>query len=191
MALEEYIQLCAVERQKSSIYSHLFTLFVTIIGGLMAYYAQNPDKNAKIITIVPLLMLIWFAFILFNNYYLKIVRASLIVIEEKSDEIQYKWYSDIFKERISLGISKPLYVVCLISLIAVAALCIIIGYEGLIQFLQTFETYKKMTREQITNVVSIYYIIYILFVLIAFAAAWFFTNLSYKKIDPHVWSEGG
>ncbi len=129
-ATDEYRELCHLERQKSSIYSHLFTLIITILGGFFAFYYQDQEKNAQFLIIVPILFLIWYSFIAFNFCYLLIIRKKLSMIESKYGGSSAGWYSNVFPKSISSGIAIPLYVICAIALIGMIWYCYDNGEEG-------------------------------------------------------------
>ena len=141
----EYIELCAVERNKSQIYSHLFTFFVTVIAAVFSIYAHNIEKNVVYMSLVPAFIVVWLAFVMFNLFYLKAVRRRLAELEEimcnnvrvrdRSDDKQsirceIIWYSKIYKNFISKGISRPLYSVNIILLLIVIIASSILGFKG-------------------------------------------------------------
>lgn len=95
--LATYQAMMALERQKASIYSNLWTfLFSGIILLLGFYYRSDNPDSFKILLAVPPVILIWLHFILFNHFYLRNLREYINFIEEKL-KLRPSWFRDIFE----------------------------------------------------------------------------------------------
>ena len=121
----EYRELCALERKKSSIYSQLFTIFATGMGGASAFYFNDPG-NAFILLIIPVLAIFWGAFTAFNSCYLKVLRTEIKRVEEGvlREKLKTKWFSGKFSSEISGKIVSPLFLLCAVVIIFILYYCL-------------------------------------------------------------------
>lgn len=158
----EYEALCGTERTKSNTYSHIFTIAITIIVALVSLYASNPVVNSKILLVIPIVLLVWFSFVLYNMLYLRIIRLRLAFIEKKlkekepedkgqnKDEIP-QWFSGIYPKIVTKGLSRILIVVNIFIFLGITLFSLWFGYDGFKQFLceynTPFETYIEWEAE--------------------------------------------
>lgn len=198
-----YRSLSAIERSKSAIYSNLYTIYVTIVGGFFAIFFQgnqlSDDQNiplekalslskelktllqrdltdnekvaaildplktnvsdfgeivssfihtsSSLLALLPILTIIWFAFVMFNHAYLKIIRCTLSnienTIESKLSGDVTCWYRDIFNARISKGISRVLVVVTVAGVAVLFYVTFAYGYIG----------FKRIASSLLSNII--------------------------------------
>ena len=145
----EYAQLCALERNKSRIYSNLFTIyFLGMFGGVFGYYFQDPTSRSEILAIAPLLILVWAHFIIFNFFYLAVVRRRLREIELNfHDSYFIKWYSDAHLKYIQRGIFFPLAFISFTAIVILHFLCYKYGYSGFSKLVSSISTNQTKDAE--------------------------------------------
>ncbi len=97
-----YRAMVGLERKKASIYSSLWTILITGVGGLvsLALFGSEEGSNKYILPMIPPLICVWSAFAIFNYFYLLTLRTYIREIESNLN-IPICWYSDLFSKTIS------------------------------------------------------------------------------------------
>ena len=154
----EYEQLSALERTKSQTYSQIFTIAITIFIALMALFSNNPQVNSKYILIIPITLLVWFSFVMYNMLYLRVLRDKLFRLEEKIYEIDKyyfdtnaaRWHSKCYPHIIKDGLSKPLFAANIVVFLSALFVSFYFGYGGVRQILceyrTSFEKYSELVE---------------------------------------------